>query len=302
MLKPLASNQPGAIERSALGPVTVNPAAILEDKGQFFKRARSFKMASHKSLLWKQAFYVSITYVLVIVYGLDLISTGMMLGAVSLYYLRLFNILHQKAHANHNDSIKPQWLGRAIELINIYYLPYQESSTGKLSKHETHHKAHRMHADPTMLDDVKRNPHAVFERYGFCKSFLAALFYEEVMLYLDIRDRGISKDRWMTFLVGSIVVLTLLGFLGWYKFIVFATFYRVSFALSWFGFSYLFHHPSIYTKRIETHVWDSVLKLARWFVGAGAVNSIFYHEHHHRAPQVPSEYLHLLAPYQNTAG
>lgn len=259
-------------------------------------------MASHKSLLWKQAFYVSITYGLVIVYGFDLISTGVMLSAVSLYYLRLFNILHQKAHANHSDSIKPQWLGRAIELINIYYLPYHESSSGKLSKHETHHKAHRMNADPSMVDDIRSNPHAVFERYGLFRSFLAALFYEEVMLYLDIRDRSISKDRWLTFLVGSIAVLALLYFLGWYKFIVFATFYRVSFALSWFGFSYLFHHPTIYSKRIEPYVWDSVLKLARWFFGAGAVNSIFYHEHHHRAPQVPSEYLHLLAPYPNTAG
>lgn len=297
MPKQLASNQSIALNEVSFSPIIIKSAEPSEDKGYFFKRARSIKMVSHKSVLWKQFFYVLVTYGLVILYGLDIINTGMLLGIMALYYLRLFNVLHQKAHTNRSDSIKPRWLGRVIELANIYYLPYHESSAGKLSKHEIHHKSHHTHADSGLIDDVKRNPHAIFERYGFFKSFMAALFYEEVMLYFDIRDRGISKDRWVTFFVGSTVSLLMLYFLGWHKFLVFALFYRISFALSWFGFSYLFHHPEVYRKRIEAHVSDGILNLVKWLLGAGAVNSILYHEHHHRVPQVPSEHLHLLAPY-----
>lgn len=259
-------------------------------------KARHYTLIERRRLMQLQLLYVGLSYLLLIAYGYNLINTWILVLTFSLYYLRLFDVLHQKSHANERVKMKPKWLDSAIDYFNIFYLPYHESSRGKISKHKAHHRAHRTDSNGTTINDNRINPHAVFERQGFFKSFLAALFYEEVMLYLDTRDGKWNRERWITAIVGSIVMCSLILFLGVEKFLVFAIFYRVAFALSWFGFSYIFHHPGVYGARIENRLSKKTLKVLRFFIGAGSVNSIFYHEFHHLAPQVPAKYLHQLDP------
>ena len=249
------------------------------------------KMVTRKSLLLKQVLYVATSYALFIAYGLDIISAVVFLALLATFYLRLFDVLHQKAHANNAMGLKPRWLDQAADYFNIYFLPYHEPPGGKLRKHMAHHQGHQR-GDGYRLDPT-RNPHVMFENGSFLKTLTAAFFYEETMLYFDIRHKNLRAERLLSMMIGLAVMTLEIYAFGIEKFLVFAIFYRGAFGLSWWGFSYVFHHPKVFGRQIDRQAHAKLLKSFQFIVGAGAVNSILFHEAHHLHPNVNGAELHF---------
>jgi fatty acid desaturase len=245
----------------------------------------SYKLKKTKASLAVQDIALTIAaYSLFAGLTLQLVPVWFFLATIFLYTFRSFNIRHEKSHTSSATGLKPKWLDITSDFVQLFYLPYHEPYSGKRWKHLAHH---RFHAAPEIKKkrDLKSDPHHIFEVGHFGRALITSFFYEEVNLYLDLKHRGLSRDRVIMALISFPIIGAMIYFGGWMNFLILSISYRVSLTIAWFTFSYMTHIPKVYGSRIGEYVPRSVLRALDFVLGHGTSTAVFYHSSHHTKPQ-----------------
>lgn len=223
-------------------------------------------------------------YGLFAAFAADVISSWVFCLGFFIYTFRSFNIRHERAHVAQSASRRTSWLEVFSEYFQVFYLPYHEPYSGKRWKHLAHHKFH-IAKDGQHGSSLVNDPHRIFEQGSPLKAFLMSFLYEEVNLYFDIRDRGISRERIMMTICGVVAIASTIYLAGMDKFLMLAICYRLSLTIAWFTFSYVMHIPAVYENQIGDVIPSIGLRICDLILGHGMATAVFYHSKHHMRPQ-----------------
>jgi fatty acid desaturase len=224
-------------------------------------------------------------FAVVLAYALDFVSVGVFLVLLYLAYARFFIGNHDRFHTN-AATRWPRWFEALSETFQLGVVPWVEPYDSIRRKHMTHHATHRPGKTPVL--DTRRDPHSAFENYGFLRSFLSCLFWEEGQLYYDIRNGTFTRSRWVNLAVYlSLDILFFIAF-GWQKYLIVLAATRALGGFFWFFFSWISHRPPFYRFGFK----NRVPRLFQWLFGFAngkrSMDGLFRHTSHHAWPRVPS--------------
>lgn len=223
-------------------------------------------------------------FTIIILYGLNYIIWPIFLLLFYTLAMRVFIGNHDRMHANHKNRL-PRFFEIIAEGIAVVVTPWDEPYNSIRKKHLKHHSTH-IHNHSSDFD-TKKDPHSVYELGGLFRVFLSCLFYEEVQLFLDIRNNELTKSRLYRLLIYIPLQVTFISIFGLDKFlVVFIAMRFVGFS-AWFVFSWIIHQPQIYKFGFS----KQVPKLLKWTFailhGKRVTEGCIYHATHHVWPSIP---------------
>ena len=198
--------------------------------------------------------------------------------------MRIFIGNHDRFHTDHKHRL-PYVLEKISEGLAVVTTPWDEPYDSIKWKHLKHHITHRPGAKP--MKDTTKDPHAVYEMGGFFSSLFSCLFYEEVQLFLDIKNKTLKRSRAYRLLIYLPLQLAYIYFFGWYKFLMIFLAMRLVGFSAWFVFSWVIHHPKVYHFGFS----GKVPRLFKWSFallhGRRVTEGCIHHATHHAWPMIP---------------
>ncbi|RMH60411.1 MAG: hypothetical protein D6677_13810 [Calditrichaeota bacterium] len=231
-------------------------------------------------------------YAVVFFYAFDYLSWPVFYLLFHIFYMRVFIGNHDRMHADRTKKW-PRPLELFFEHFAMVVTPWDEPFDSIRAKHRTHHVTHLPNREPD--HNVLKDPHSLYEAKGFFQSFFYCLFYEEVQLIIDIKNKHITLSRLVRLIIYLPLQILFIGYFGWQKFLGVFFAVRIMSAMGWFLFSW-FLHVHMYQFGILKQ-----LRAARFiqyifgiFNGRRVKDGFFHHAVHHAWPHVPSAKLHIL--------
>lgn len=226
---------------------------------------------------------------LVAAFSFDYITWPLFLLLFYSIAMRIFIGNHDRYHADQRIRL-PRFLEAISEGLAVVVTPWDEPYSSIRKKHLKHHATHT--PGKSSKYDTKADPHSVFENGGLMRVLFSCLFYEELQLYLDIRDNNLTKSRLYRFLIYVPLQAVFILLFGWTKFFIVFLAMRIVGFTAWFVFSWVIHQPLIYKFGFSN-------KLPQWFKWAFAVlhgrrvtEGCLHHATHHAWPSIPYDQLH----------
>ena len=251
----------------------------------------SYKPESKRSIDIEVFSLNILLYMLIFALSFDYISSPIFLVLFYSIAMRFFMGNHDRFHTNHGNP-----LPRAIEAISegfgVVVTPWDEPYDSIKKKHIKHHATHG--SGKSAKFNTKNDPHAVFELGGFFSVFFSSLFYEEVQLYLDIRDNKLTKSRLYRFLIYVPLLIAFIIIFGWAKYLIILLAMRMTGFSVWFVFSWVIHQPFIYKFGFSKIVPKGLIWTNTILFGRRIAKGTIHHAVHHAWPGVPYDQLHLF--------
>ncbi len=228
-------------------------------------------------------------YLLIAAFSLDYIGWPLFLLLFYMVAMRIFIGNHDRYHADHRVRL-PRFLEAFSEGLAVVVTPWDEPYDSIRPKHLRHHTTHGPGKEPVL--DTRQDPHGVFELGGLLRVFLSCLFYEEVQLLIDIRNRNLTLGRLYRFLIYVPLQVAYILYFGWWKFLVIFLGMRITGFAAWFVFSWGIHQSFVYRFGFSRQV-------PRWFKwgfallhGRRVTEGCIHHATHHAWPAIPYNQLH----------
>jgi fatty acid desaturase len=228
-------------------------------------------------------------YAIVAAFSFDLIAWPIFLLLFYPIAMRVFIGNHDRYHAKRGERL-PRFLEAISEGWAVVVTPWDEPYPSIRKKHLRHHGTHA----PGMSSkyDPETDPHSVFELGGIVRVLFSCLFYEEVQLVLDIRNKNLTRSRLYRFLFYVPLLIAYIAIFGWVKFAIVLLGIRIVGFTAWFVFSWVIHQPFVYTFGFSD-------KMPAWFKvvftvlhGRRVAQGCLHHATHHAWPTVPYNQLH----------
>lgn len=227
----------------------------------------------------------------VIAYAFGYIGWPVFLPLFYMIAMRVFIANHDDYHTDHRIRL-PKVLEWLSENLAVVVTPWDDTHDSTRRKHLHHHATHTpgKSAPFNPVDD----PHTVFELGGIFRVLLACLFYEEMMLYLDIRGRNIAHSRLIRALIYIPLQIAFILTFGWIKFLVVLLAMRIVGFTAWFVFSWAIHQPLVYKFGFSKQVPAWFKGLFALLHGRRVTEGCIHHATHHAWPTIPYNELHLF--------
>lgn len=228
-------------------------------------------------------------FAIVALFSVDYIGWPIFLVLFYVIAMRIFIANHDRYHADKRNRL-PRFLELIAENFAIVVTPWDETFDSIKRKHIKHHVTHNSGKSSKYY--TRNDPHSVFELRGFTKVILSCLFYEEIQLYLDVRDSNFKKSRFYRFLLYFPLQLAYIYYFGWGKFLIVMIAMRIVGSTAWFVFSWVIHQPIIYKFGFS----KKVPKLFKWLFallhGRRVTEGCLHHTTHHAWPSIPYNQLY----------
>lgn len=231
-----------------------------------------------------------LVYIVVFIYAFDYVSWPVFYILFHHVYMNYFMGTHDRFHADQSKRW-PAPINWFAENFALVVFPWAEPLDSIKPKHFTHHKTHRPNKTPGR--DMLQDPHSIYEAGGFWRALFYCIFFEEAQLYIDIRNKKISKIRWVRLAIYLPLQILFIMTFGWEKYLgVFAA-VRFMSAIAWFMFSHV-AHTTLYRFGLARKI-PGVFKLF-WGImnGKRVKDGFFVHTSHHTWPSQSSSKLYLL--------
>jgi len=121
---------------------------------------------------------------------------------------------------------------------------------------------------------------------------LSCLFYEEVQLYLDIRNKNLNRSRLTRLLVYLPLQVAFILFFGWQKYLFVFLGMRIVGFSGWIVFSWGIHQPFVYRFGFSEKVPALLRRLFAIMNGNRVIQGVIHHATHHAWPGIPAGQLH----------
>jgi fatty acid desaturase len=235
---------------------------------------------------------VALTYTVVFIYAFGYLSWPVFYLLFHLVYMRFFMGNHERFHSRKSEN----W-PRAIQVFSEYFAlavtPWDEPFDSVRKKHFTHHATHRPGKTPG--SDMLQDPHSIYEAGGAWRSLFFSLFFEEAQLIIDIRNRNITKSRWIRLAIYlPLQILFILSF-GWGKYLGVFLASRLMSAGGWWLFSWFSHTVTYRFGFVREIPWSGLFLFVFGLINGKLVSDGFFrHAVHHAWPSVPPSKLYLL--------
>lgn len=204
--------------------------------------------------------------------------------AFYLIEIRIFSLHHDRVHADFNRKL-PRPLDVLANWMELIVTPWDEPFPSYSTKHHKHHASHV--ADRIPARDLINDPHSAFESGGWFKALISCLFYEEIQLWLDLKNRSFHRSRIARFAVYTPAILGFIYFYGWEKYLGVLLAMRIVATIAWYVFSWGFHQDYSYNHSFHG-------KLPAWLKAAYAIlngrrtlSAWLFHAAHHAYARVP---------------
>jgi len=228
-------------------------------------------------------------YVIVAAYSFDPIAWPLFLLLFYAIAMRVFIGNHDRYRAKLEERL-PRFLEAISEGLAVVVTPWDEPYPSIRKKHLRHHGTHA----PGMSSkyDPNTDPHSVFELGGIVRVLFSCLFYEEVQLVLDIRNKNLSTSRLYRFLIYGSLLIAYIATFGWAKFAIVFPGMRIVGFTAWFVFSWIIHQPFVYSFGFSDRmtVWFKVIFTV--LHGRRVAQGCLHHATHHAWPAVAYNQLH----------
>jgi fatty acid desaturase len=239
-----------------------------------------------------------ILYALIFAFGLNYISIPVFMVLFYCIGMRAFMGNHDRMHTNHRKR-NPKWFEVFTEYFWVVVTPWDEPYDSIKKKHYTHHTTHASGKVPKF--DSKADPHSVFEMGGVIRVFLSCLFYEEIQLYIDIRDKRLTRSRFYKFLIYTPLIILFIITFGWMKFLIVFSVMRLIGVTAWFIFSWAFHQSFLYQFEFSRNIPKWLVYVNTFLFGRRIANGTMSHAVHHAWPSIPFDQLKKfdMAAFEN---
>lgn len=231
-----------------------------------------------------------IVYAVIFTYAYGYISWPVFYLLFHFFYMRFFMGNHDRFHADHSKRL-PRLLELFAEYLAVAVTPWDEPYDSIKKKHFTHHVTHLPKKNPS--HEILSDPHSIYEARGMWRSLFYCLFYEEAQLVIDIRNRNITRSRWIRLLLYLPLQIVFFLTFGWEKYLGVFLAVRIMSSSGWFFFSW-YSHTYFYRFGSRKEIPGIILFLLKFVNGKRVGDGFFRHTTHHVWPQVPSGQLYKL--------
>jgi fatty acid desaturase len=231
-------------------------------------------------------------YTVVFVWAFGYLSWPVFYLLFHLVYMRIFMGNHERFH-----SRKPENWPRPIQVFSEYFAlvvtPWDEPPDSIRKKHFTHHATHRPGKTPG--SDMLQDPHSIYEAGGAWRSLFFSLFFEEAQLYIDIRNKDITKSRWIRLAIYLPLQILFIMVFGWEKYLGVFLAVKLMSAVAWWLFSWFSHTVTYRFGFVQEKPWSGLFLFIWGLINGRWVSDGFLrHAIHHAWPSVPPGKLYIL--------
>ena len=245
---------------------------------------------SKKMMDMEIVFLNVVIYAMVFVYASGNLSWLVFFLLFHPIYMSFFMGSHDRMHTDRSRRW-PRPIEFFAEHFALVVFPWAEPYDSIRKKHFTHHKTHLPKKTPD--DDILQDPHSIYEVGGFWRSLFYCTFFEETQLVIDIRNRNITKSRWIRLAIYLPLQILFFMTFGWEKYLGVFLAVRLVSTIGWFLFSWL-SHTSLYQFGFVRKIPRPVIILLGLTSGKRVMDGFFRHTSHHAWPGIPSSKLYIL--------
>lgn len=251
----------------------------------------SFIQESKKSVDLEILSLNILLYTVILLFGFGHLTLPFFLLLFYALAMRLFIGNHDRMHTNQKSRL-PRFVEIIAEGLAVVVTPWDEPYDSIKRKHIKHHSTHLIENESKF--DTKNDPHTVFELGGFFRVVLSCLFYEELQLFLDIRNGNLTKSRFFRFIIYVPLQIAFIVVFGWDKFLIVVIAMRLVGFSSWLVFSWVIHQPQIYQFGFANKVPKLFKLLFAALHGRRVTEGCLHHATHHTWPRIPYNKLHKI--------
>jgi fatty acid desaturase len=248
-----------------------------------------FRPESKRAIDLEMVFINILLYGLVFAFCFDYLTLPAFLFLFYVIAMRFFIGNHDRFHANQKVHL-PRFLEAITEGFAVVVTPWDEPYDSVKRKHLKHHSTHI--SGKTAQYDTKNDPHGAYELGGFIRIFFSCLFYEEIQLFYDIRDRRLTRSRFYRFLIYAPLQVAFIYFFGINKYLMVVLAMRMTGFSVWFLFSWGLHQPAIYKFGFSNEVPKPFKWIFTILFGRRIAEGSLHHGTHHAWPGIPYNQLH----------
>ena len=144
------------------------------------------------------------------------------------------------------------------------------------------------------MRDVSSDPHSAFESGGWFKAFLSCLFYEEIQLWLDLRNGNIHRSSFARLFVYTPLIALFIYHYGWEKYLGVLVSMRIVATIAWYVFSWGFHQDFSYNYSFHRRLPGWLKAAYAALNGRRTLYAWMFHAAHHAYARVPCLQLQLI--------
>ncbi|MEN8228131.1 MAG: fatty acid desaturase [Bacteroidota bacterium] len=244
----------------------------------------SFQPESKKSIDLEMFFINILLLGLVFAYSSNYLTLPIFLPLFYAIAMRFFIGNHDRMHASQHDRL-PRFFEAITEGFAVVVTPWDEPFDSVKWKHLKHHSTHV--SGKSAPFDTKSDPHSAFELGGFLRVFISCVFYEEIQLYFDIRDRKLTRSRLYRFLIYTPLLIAFIYTFGLNTYLIVLLAMKITGFSVWFLFSWGLHQPVIYNFGFAKQVPIFVNWITTILFGRRISAGITHHSTHHAWPSIP---------------
>ena len=245
---------------------------------------------SKKAMDVEIVFLNILVYVVVFIYAFGYLSWPVFYLLFHFFYMRFFMGNHDRMHADKSRHW-PRTVERLTEYFAVVVTPWDEPYDSIKKKHYTHHVTHLPKKTPD--HDILQDPHSIYEARGFWRSLFYCMFFEEAQFVIDIRNRNITKSRWIRLVIYMPLQILFFMTFGWDKYLGVFLAVRLMSTIAWFSFSWV-PHTLFYRFGLDGRIPRPVKLLLGLLNGKRVMDGFFRHNSHHAWPHIPSSKLYIL--------
>ena len=202
-----------------------------------------------------------------------------------IFEMRIFISNHDRFHTDASTRL-PRPLEFVAEWLAASVTPWDEPYDSVRRKHILHHSTHL--PGKAGSDDPAKDPHAVYEMGGFWRALLGSIFYEEIQLYLDIRNKKLAKSRILRLVIYLPLQILFISAFGWTKFLGVFVAMRIVGFMGWFVFSWGIHQPVVFRFGFSKDVPAGLKWMFLLMNGKRVTEGCLHHATHHAWPTIPT--------------
>ena len=223
-------------------------------------------------------------YIVILLFGFEYLSVPLFLLLFYSLAMRLFIGNHDRMHSNNKNRL-PRFIEVIAEGFAVVVTPWDEPYDSIKRKHIKHHSTHINENESEF--DTQNDPHSIFELGGFFRVVISCMFYEELQLFLDIRNGNLTKSRFFRFIIYVPLQIAFILAFGWAKFFIVLLSMRLVGFSAWLIFSWGIHQPKVYQFGFANKVPKLFKLLFAALHGRRVTEGCLHHATHHAWPSVP---------------
>lgn len=245
---------------------------------------------SKKAMDVEIVFVNLLVYAVVFIYAFDYLSWPVFYLLFHHLYMSFFMGTHDRFHADRSRRWPPP-VEFFAEHFALVVIPWAEPYDSIRQKHFTHHATHLPKKTPG--HDMLQDPHSIYEAGGFWRSLFYCTFFEEAQFVIDIRNKHITKSRWIRLAIYLPLQILFFMTFGWEKYLGVFVAVRLVSTIGWLTFSWL-EHTFLYRFGLARKIPRPVIFLLGLTNSKRVSDGFFFHASHHAWPRIPPRKLYIL--------